>query len=743
MATPILEVIYRFRDEASKSLADAEKGVENMGKTYKVAGAIMLGAGAAIGASLALCVRAAGQEEDSIRMLTVAMKNVGLSYDEAKGSLEKWMDVETKKTGVDDEKQRKSLAALILQTKDLTKAQDLLTLAVDIAAGTDRDLESATRLLEMAMAGNWGMLQRYIPAIKEAKTEEEKWAVLRQSFAGQGEAYGKSFQGQMSRMKSSIGELAETIGSVLLPAVTKIVNVVSGVLDWIRQLPPVVIWIGVTIAGAAAAVLTLAGTLSLLKAIIPKVITMLRSLGTALGLLGLTSLLNPLGLLVAAIGALAAVGVILWRTLGQDKSAIEELNPKIQELNNTIADENEQITAAKAELERLGVAYQHNQDNAGGYKDQIDTLNKSLETHQEQLADAEDELTRLEKEYNDAQTAVNDLEDAIADIDRELQGLESPQLVGMQKNKDDIQAIQEQIDNLKLQQFQFPEFYEYYQTDIDKLENDIARLKAEAKVAFGPQLYQIQKKAEAAQGLGTEVTPQTALDRIAELVGEKGVLNTGLVIAKGNLDLAKTAWEDQTIAVGLLRDTVVDEQKQIEILDDKVQELYKNDEKLILAQKNLIYDLGVEIAKTQGSLNALIATTQNLPSGYIGGYIGGGTIGPGTTIPIGPYNTWTDLQGNTGWTSANGMSGTGAPPELKEGGIVTRPTLAMMGERGPEAVIPLNRGNMIPQLVAAGYGGDINILISGNNFAVREEEDIDRIGQKLVDLIRLRTGLKI
>ena len=29
---------------------------------------------------------------------------------------------------------------------------------------------------------------------------------------------------------------------------------------------------------------------------------------------------------------------------------------------------------------------------------------------------------------------------------------------------------------------------------------------------------------------------------------------------------------------------------------------------------------------------------------------------------------------------------------LGEGGIVNRPTLAMIGERGPEAVIPLNRG---------------------------------------------------
>ena len=39
-------------------------------------------------------------------------------------------------------------------------------------------------------------------------------------------------------------------------------------------------------------------------------------------------------------------------------------------------------------------------------------------------------------------------------------------------------------------------------------------------------------------------------------------------------------------------------------------------------------------------------------------------------------------------------------PMLAEGGIVTGPTLAMIGERGPEAVIPLSRAG------AMGMGGN-------------------------------------
>ena len=46
-------------------------------------------------------------------------------------------------------------------------------------------------------------------------------------------------------------------------------------------------------------------------------------------------------------------------------------------------------------------------------------------------------------------------------------------------------------------------------------------------------------------------------------------------------------------------------------------------------------------------------------------------------------------------------------PTLAEGGIVNRPTLAMLGESGPEAVIPLGRGR-------GGSGMTINLVINGD-----------------------------
>lgn len=72
---------------------------------------------------------------------------------------------------------------------------------------------------------------------------------------------------------------------------------------------------------------------------------------------------------------------------------------------------------------------------------------------------------------------------------------------------------------------------------------------------------------------------------------------------------------------------------------------------------------------------------------------------------------------------------------LAEGGIVRRPTAAIIGEAGPEAVIPLNR------LGAAGGLGGTNIIvnINGNVFSDDAERLMNTIGDSIID----RLGLNI
>lgn len=64
---------------------------------------------------------------------------------------------------------------------------------------------------------------------------------------------------------------------------------------------------------------------------------------------------------------------------------------------------------------------------------------------------------------------------------------------------------------------------------------------------------------------------------------------------------------------------------------------------------------------------------------------------------------------------------------LAAGGIVTKPTLAMIGEAGPEAVVPLSKMGRFG-------GGDIIINITGNT--ISSDLDIRRLADAVSDAIR-------
>lgn len=72
-------------------------------------------------------------------------------------------------------------------------------------------------------------------------------------------------------------------------------------------------------------------------------------------------------------------------------------------------------------------------------------------------------------------------------------------------------------------------------------------------------------------------------------------------------------------------------------------------------------------------------------------------------------------------------------PKLAKGGIVNSPTLAMIGEDGPEAVVPLSRRNN-PDGVGLGGGGGITVNI--NVGGVTDRTDKKQLAREIGDLVR-------
>lgn len=100
----------------------------------------------------------------------------------------------------------------------------------------------------------------------------------------------------------------------------------------------------------------------------------------------------------------------------------------------------------------------------------------------------------------------------------------------------------------------------------------------------------------------------------------------------------------------------------------------------------------------------------------------------GTGGAKGLLDAWKNAGSNLKWAAGGGI------PGLAEGGIVTRPTLAMVGEGGgPEAVIPLDKLNRM------GVGGGVTVHINGGTYL--SEDVAERIGDLIMNRLKLSNAI--
>jgi hypothetical protein len=286
--------------------AEFDKGLKNMESSIRKVGAVMTSVGTGILAFMGASTKMAADEQAGIEQLRVAMDNVGLTYDGATGSLEGWIDKQQQSTAFSDTEQREALSSLIILTKDMTKAQELLSIAMDVSRWKNMDLQTASELLMKVYAGDMGLLKRYGIIVDENATSTEALAQIQQMAAGQAETYGKTAAGQMALLKNNIGDVMEGIGGALLPMLTDMFKAIQPILqsikEWITLHPGLtkVIVVGVTALG-----LLMVG-LGMFLLIAPGI----AAAGAMMGA-GFMAALGPIGLIIAAIAAAIAIGVLI------------------------------------------------------------------------------------------------------------------------------------------------------------------------------------------------------------------------------------------------------------------------------------------------------------------------------------------------------------------------------------------------------------------------------------------------
>jgi len=98
---------------------------------------------------------------------------------------------------------------------------------------------------------------------------------------------------------------------------------------------------------------------------------------------------------------------------------------------------------------------------------------------------------------------------------------------------------------------------------------------------------------------------------------------------------------------------------------------------------------------------------------------------------IGTYNDFVNNMGDItipDWVPKIGGESFSLPniPQLAKGGVVSTPTLAMIGESGPEAVVPLNRASQF---------GKNNVTVNINVSGVTDRSDKRALAREIGDII--------
>ena len=243
---------------------------------------------AAMGAFAFDAVKAFAEDDVAAQKLATTLGNVTGATDAQVASVEDFITKTSIAAAVADDELRPALEKLVRGTGDVTKAQDLLGLALDISAGTGKDLGAVADALSKAFNGNLGPLKKLDPAlatiIENGGDVDDVFAAMSDTFSGQADTAAKTTQGKMKSLGIQMGELKESIGKAVLPLVEKMLPALEKFATWAQENPKLV-----TILAAAMGILA-----------------------ASIVAVNIAMALNPFVAVAAAVIALAAGLAYLW-----------------------------------------------------------------------------------------------------------------------------------------------------------------------------------------------------------------------------------------------------------------------------------------------------------------------------------------------------------------------------------------------------------------------------------------------
>jgi len=214
---------------------------------------------AALGAVAFDAVKAFAEDEAAAEKLGLTLQNVTHASDAQIASVEKFITKTSMAAAVADDELRPALDKLVRGTGDVAQAQDLLTLALNVSAGTGKDLGAVSDALSKAYNGNFTALKKLDPAlaslIEEGADADEVFGRLGATFKNQASTAANTTSGKMKNLSIQMGEFKESIGAAVAPLVEKLLPALLKFSTWAQENTGLIVTLGLVIGGIATAII--------------------------------------------------------------------------------------------------------------------------------------------------------------------------------------------------------------------------------------------------------------------------------------------------------------------------------------------------------------------------------------------------------------------------------------------------------------------------------------------------------
>lgn len=203
-----------------KGLGKARKDVNSFDKTVKSLGRTL---GATLSAAAVVSfgkasVKAFLADDKAAATLTKTLGNLNLAFEDQR--VRAYISNLEATSGVLDSQLRPAMQALLTTTGSVTKSQELLGLAIDVAAGSGENLVTVSQDIAQAFVGNTRGLRKYNLGLTQTELKTATFVELQdrlnKQFSGQNAAALDTYAGKLSLIRVAYDNLQETVGKGLV-----------------------------------------------------------------------------------------------------------------------------------------------------------------------------------------------------------------------------------------------------------------------------------------------------------------------------------------------------------------------------------------------------------------------------------------------------------------------------------------------------------------------------------------------